>query len=102
MPRLYGGVFGVRFDRQCTIVVVLKNSLRRIFRVSTIESARRFAAQGARKGSALAGEIARSDKPTRALATEQMRNDIQLIASWRGARNGENDHAARSQAILTF
>src|SRR6266404_4944586 len=52
--------------------------------------------------SALAGEIARSDKRTRALATEQIRNDIQLIASLLGARSGENDHAARSQAILTF
>src|ERR1700686_3932861 len=30
--------------------------------------------------SALAGEIARSNKRTRALATEQIRNDIQLIA----------------------
>jgi hypothetical protein len=39
---------------------------------------------------------------TRALATEQIRNDIQLIASLLGASNGENDHAARSQAILTF
>jgi len=49
MPKLYGGVFGVRFDRQHTIVVVFKNSLRQIFRVSNIESARRFTAQDVRE-----------------------------------------------------
>ncbi len=38
MPELYGGVFGVRFDRQ-----------RQIFRVSNIESARRFAAEDVRE-----------------------------------------------------
>ena len=49
--------------------------------------------------SALAPEIARSDKRTRALATEQVRNDIQLIA---GLIPGRDAHAVRSQAILTF
>ena len=49
--------------------------------------------------SALAGEIARSNKRTRALATEQIRNDIQLLA---GLLPGKNKHAARSKAILTF
>ena len=49
--------------------------------------------------SALAPEIARSDKRTRALTTEQVRNDIQLIA---GLIPGRDAHAARSQAILTF
>ncbi len=49
--------------------------------------------------SALAPEIARSDKRTRALTTEQVRNDIQLIA---GLIAGRDAHAARSQAILTF
>ena len=49
MPELYGGVFGVRFDRQQTMVVVFKNSLRQIFRVSNIESARRFAAEDVRE-----------------------------------------------------
>ena len=49
--------------------------------------------------SALAAEIGRSDKRTRALTTEQVRNDIQLIASLLP----DNDpNAARSQAILTF
>jgi TetR/AcrR family transcriptional regulator, transcriptional repressor for nem operon len=49
--------------------------------------------------SALAPEIARSDKRTRALTTEQVRNDIQLIA---GLIPGRDAHAARWQAILTF
>src|SRR6266567_213414 len=49
--------------------------------------------------SALAPEIARSDKRTRALASEQVRNDIQLIA----ALLPEKDkRTARSRAILTF
>src|SRR6266404_8077031 len=49
--------------------------------------------------SALAGEIARSDKRTRALASEQVRNDLQLIA---GLLPGKDKRAARSRAILTF
>src|SRR5438445_4254034 len=47
--------------------------------------------------SALAPEIARSDKRTRALTTEQVRNDIQLIAGLIAVRDA---HAARSQALL--
>ena len=49
--------------------------------------------------SALAPEIARSGKRTRALTTEQVRNDIQLIA---GLIPGRDAHAVRLQAILTF
>ena len=49
--------------------------------------------------SALAEEISRSDKRTRALASEQIRNDLQLIA---GLLPGKNRRAARSRAILTF
>ena len=49
--------------------------------------------------SALAVEISRSDKKTRALASEQIRNDLQLIAS---LLPGKNRRAARSRAILTF
>jgi TetR/AcrR family transcriptional regulator, transcriptional repressor for nem operon len=49
--------------------------------------------------SALAAEISRSDKRTRALASEQIRNDLQLIA---GLLPGKNRRAARSRAILTF
>jgi len=49
--------------------------------------------------SALAPEIARSDKQTRALTSQQVRNDIQLIA---GLLPGKDNRAARSRAILTF
>jgi TetR/AcrR family transcriptional repressor of nem operon len=49
--------------------------------------------------SALAPEIARSDKQTRALTSEQVRNDIQLIA---GLLSGKDKSRARSRAILTF
>ncbi len=49
--------------------------------------------------SALTGELARSDKRTRALASEQIRNDIQLIAS---LLPGKDKRTARARAILTF
>jgi TetR/AcrR family transcriptional repressor of nem operon len=49
--------------------------------------------------SALAPEMARSDKRTRALASEQIRNDIQLLA---GLLPAEDKGAARARAILTF
>ena len=49
--------------------------------------------------SALAPEIARSDKRTRAVTSEQVRNDIQLIST---LLPGEDKRPARSQAILTF
>jgi len=49
--------------------------------------------------SALAADISRSDKSTRALASEQIRNDLQLIA---GLLPGKDRRAARSRAILTF
>jgi len=49
--------------------------------------------------SALAGEIARSDKRMRALASKQLENDLQLIA---GLLPGEDKPAARSKAILTI
>jgi TetR/AcrR family transcriptional repressor of nem operon len=54
--------------------------------------------------SALAGEIARTDKRTRALATEQIRNDIQLMAGLLPGKdkNYKNKDVARSKAILTF
>jgi TetR/AcrR family transcriptional regulator, transcriptional repressor for nem operon len=47
---------------------------------------------------ALAGEIARGDKRTRALASEQIRNDIQLLA---GLLRSKDKRTARSKAILT-
>ncbi len=49
--------------------------------------------------SALAPEIARSDKRTRALTSEQVRNDLQLIV---GLLPGKDQRAARSRAILTL
>jgi len=49
--------------------------------------------------SALAPEIARSDKRTRALTSAQVRNDLELIA---GLLPGKDKRAARSRAILTF
>ena len=49
--------------------------------------------------SALAPDIARSDKRARALTSEQVRNDIQLIAALRPAKD---KRTARSRAILTF
>jgi TetR/AcrR family transcriptional repressor of nem operon len=49
--------------------------------------------------SALAGEIARSDKRTRALASEEIRNNFQLIA---GLLPGKDKRAARSRAILIY
>jgi TetR/AcrR family transcriptional repressor of nem operon len=49
--------------------------------------------------SALAPEIARSDKKTRALTSEQVWNDLELIA---GLLPGKDKRAARSRAILTL
>src|SRR5438132_2974121 len=49
--------------------------------------------------SALAPEIARSDKRTRSLTSEQVRNDIQLIAT---LLPGRDKRTARSIAILIF
>lgn len=49
--------------------------------------------------SALAPEIARSDKRTRALTSEQVRKDLELIG---GLLPGKDKRAARSRAILTF
>jgi TetR/AcrR family transcriptional repressor of nem operon len=49
--------------------------------------------------SALAPEIARSDKRTRALTTAQVQRDLELLA---GLLPGKDKRAARSRAILTF
>jgi TetR/AcrR family transcriptional repressor of nem operon len=49
--------------------------------------------------SALAPEIARSDKRTRALTSEQVGKDLELIV---GLLPGKDKRAARSRAILTF
>jgi TetR/AcrR family transcriptional repressor of nem operon len=49
--------------------------------------------------SALAPEIARNDKRTRALTTDQVRTDLELIVE---LLPGKDKRAARSRAILTF
>ena len=49
--------------------------------------------------SALAPEIARSDKRTRALTSEQVRKDLELLV---GLMPGKEKRTARSRAILTF
>jgi len=49
--------------------------------------------------SALAPEIARSDKRTRELTTDQVKADLELLA---GLLPGKDKHRARSRAILTF
>src|SRR6202011_5242461 len=51
---------------------------------------------------ALAGDIARSDKQTRALVTRQIREDIELVATLIRGTNEKNKGGARSQAILTY
>ena len=51
---------------------------------------------------ALAGDIARSDKRTRALVTQQIRDNIELLATLIHDANEKNKGAARSQAILTY
>jgi TetR/AcrR family transcriptional repressor of nem operon len=49
--------------------------------------------------SALAPEIARSDKRTRALTSDQVEADLELIV---GLLPGRDKRAARSRAIVTF
>lgn len=51
---------------------------------------------------ALAGDIARSDKQTRAVVTRQIREDIELVATLICGTNETNKGGARSQAILTY
>jgi TetR/AcrR family transcriptional repressor of nem operon len=50
----------------------------------------------------LAGDIARSDKQTRAVVTRQIREDIELVATLIRGTNEKNEGGARSQAILTY
>jgi hypothetical protein len=51
---------------------------------------------------ALAGDIARSGKRTRALVTAQIRDDIALLANLIRGANEADKGSARSQAILTY
>ena len=57
--------------------------------------------------SALAGDIARSDKRTRALVTRQIRDNIELLATLirdtnRNDQDQKDKGTARSQAVLTY
>jgi TetR/AcrR family transcriptional repressor of nem operon len=52
--------------------------------------------------SALAGDIARSGKRTRAVVTRQIRDDIELVATLIHDKSEKHKSAARSQAILTY
>src|ERR1700674_1846773 len=51
---------------------------------------------------ALAGDIARSDKRTRAVVTRQIRDSIDLIATLIRDRNEKDNGTLRSHAILTY
>jgi|SRR5580704_5351086 TetR/AcrR family transcriptional repressor of nem operon len=51
---------------------------------------------------ALAGDIARSDKRTRAAVTREIRDSIELLATLIHGTNKKEKGAARSQAILTY
>ena len=52
--------------------------------------------------SALAGDIARTDKRTRALVTQEARESVELLASLIRDINHKDKRAAPSQAILTY
>ena len=52
--------------------------------------------------SSLAGDIARSDKRTRAAVTRQIRDDMELVATMIRDTNEKGKGTARSQAILTY
>ncbi len=51
---------------------------------------------------ALAGDIARSDKRTRALVTRQIRDNIELVATLIRDTNEKDKGTVRSHAVLTY
>jgi TetR/AcrR family transcriptional repressor of nem operon len=51
---------------------------------------------------ALAGDLARSDKRTRALVSRKIRDNIELLATLIGKTKKMDKRIARSQAILTY
>jgi len=51
---------------------------------------------------ALAGDIARSDKRTRAVVSRQIRENIELLATLIRGGNKKDKGTARSQAVLTY
>ena len=52
--------------------------------------------------SALAGDLARSDKRTRALVSQKIRDNIELLATLIRNSNETDRDSARSQAVLTY
>jgi TetR/AcrR family transcriptional repressor of nem operon len=52
--------------------------------------------------SALAGELARTDKRTRALVSKKIRENIELLATLIRNRKETDRASARSQAVLTY
>ena len=52
--------------------------------------------------SALAGDLARSDKRTRALVSTKIRDNIELLATLIRKTNETDRRSARSQAVLTY
>jgi TetR/AcrR family transcriptional repressor of nem operon len=52
--------------------------------------------------SALAGDLARSDKRTRALVSRKIRDNIELLATLIRNTNKTDRGSARSQAVLTY
>jgi TetR/AcrR family transcriptional repressor of nem operon len=51
---------------------------------------------------ALAGDLARSDKHTRALVTRKIRDNIELLATLIRNKNKTDGGSARSQAVFTY
>jgi hypothetical protein len=51
---------------------------------------------------ALAGDLARSDKRTRALVSRKIRDNIELLATLIRNANETDRDSARSQAVLTY
>jgi TetR/AcrR family transcriptional repressor of nem operon len=51
---------------------------------------------------ALAGDLARSDKRTRALVSRKIRDNIELLATLIRNTNKKDRSSARSQAVLTY
>jgi len=51
---------------------------------------------------ALAGDLGRSDKRTRALVSRKIRDNIELLATLIRNRNKTDGRSARSQAVLTY
>ena len=65
------------------------------------EAHRNYPGMGCPVG-ALAGDLARSDKHTRAVATRKIRDNIELLAGLIRDKNKTGKDTARSRAIMTY